>query len=265
MTVKTLFALLVLAAVPAAVLAQDSPVLWTDLAGTRPMADLQVQDPPARPRGGQERGGQVAEEWYGPRLKASVAIYGRISFPSSSDVTVDHLWYSDFFKEGYGVSGEFDLLSYLSPSWAVGGYLSVGWDSFNGQRLNFINGDFAEADHMDLTTVMVGAKVVQRFSPYFLWDGHMGIGMVHYGAVNWSGFDTSVPGPFTNEQLFSATNTMVGEFAGRIAFGVPSFEVDFGMGFRIMGGPNRGRDVNNNIDPDIFSTFMLELGLTVRF
>ena len=121
--------------------AQDGPRLWTDLAETRSL-DLSQQGPEGR-----GRGGQVVEEWYTPTLHASVAIYGRVSWPSNTNVTVDGLWWSDFFNPGWGVSVEGDL----------------------------------------------------------------------------------------------------------------------GFGFRIMAPPNRGRDVTTAIDPDVLTTFMIELGLTVRF
>jgi hypothetical protein len=239
--------------------AQDGPRLWTDLAETRSL-DLSQQGPEGR-----GRGGQVVEEWYTPTLHASVAIYGRVSWPSNTNVTVDGLWWSDFFNPGWGVSVEGDLLQWVTPAWGVGGYLSVGWDRFDGQRVNFINGDFAQPDHMDLTSVIIGGKIVDRFNPFFGWDGHIGIGVVHYSSVHWSGFDITIPGPFTHEELFAATTTIMGEFTGRFIFGSPHVEGDLGFGFRIMAPPNRGRDVTTAIDPDVLTTFMIELGLTVRF
>jgi hypothetical protein len=259
---KLMLVLLALGALPAAAFAQDGPRMWSDLAESRSF-DPQQGDP----RG---RGGQVVEEWYTPRLRASLAVYGRVSFPSNTNVTVDGLWYSDFFNPGWGASIEGDLLSYISPAWGVGGYLSGGWDRFDGQQINFANGDFVKADHMDLTTVIIGGKVVQRMSPFFGWDGHLGIGVVHYSAVHWSGFDSNplppkLPGPFSHEELFSPTTTVVGEIAGRLIFGSPRVEADLGFGVRIMGGARRGRDVTNAIDPDILTTFMIELGVTFRF
>ena len=257
---KTLWTFAALAALPAAAYSQDGPRMWADLAESRSLSFQEGQP-------GRGRGGQVVEEWYTPRLRGSLAIYGRVSFPSSTEVTTDGLWYSDFFDPGLGVSVEGDLLSYITPHWGVGGYLSVGWDRFDGQSVGFPNGDFLEPDHMDLTSVIVGGKVVQRVSPFFVWDGHMGIGMVHYSSTKWRGFDSlgTPPGPFSGEELFRATNTVVGELGGRVGFGGPHVEVDLGFGIRIMGGPKRGRDVTTFVDPDILTTFMIELGLTVRF
>lgn len=254
---KALWTFLALAASPALAAAQDAPSLWADLQETR-RSPAQME--PAGPRG---KGGQVVEEWYTPRVRGSLSFFGRVSFPDDTEVTTDGLWYSDFFDPGLGLSVEGDLLTYVTPHWGVGGYLSVGWDRFGGNRIGFISGDEVKPDDMDLTTVLLGGKVVQRFSPFGVWEGRMGLGLVHYSPVNWSGIDTGVP--FNDEQLFKAINRVAFEIGGRIGFGNPHIQGDFGFGLRIMGGAARGEDVTNFIDPDILITFMLELGITLRF
>jgi hypothetical protein len=254
---KTLIALLGLLASPALALAQERNSLLADVGETRPFPVLQDE------RGPRGRGGQVTEEWVLPRLRGSLSFYGRASFPGDTDVTIDHLTYSDFFDAGLGLSVEGDLLQYVSPHWGIGGYLSVGWDRFNGQTLDFISGDTATVGDMNLTTVIVGGKVVQRVSPFMTWEGRMGVGVVHYRSVQWSGIDTGVP--FTDEELFRSINRGVFEIGGRIGFGNSHIQGDFGFGLRYMGGAARGKDVTNAIDPDLLFTFMLELGLTIRF
>ena len=123
--------------------------------------------------------------------------------------------------------------------------------------------DFVDVGDMDLITAIAGVKFLQKVSPYVMWEGRLGAGIVHYNQVLWSGVDTGVP--FTDEQLFKPVNRGVFEFAGRICVGGRVIMGDFGFGLRYMGGAARGRDVSNFIDPDILITFMLELGLTVRF
>ena len=249
---KFLLPLLFIGGLSTAAAAQDDArTLWADLGATRPFATLQ------------EQGGQVTEEWYSPRLRASLSVFGRVSFPGDTDVTIDGLWYSDFFDVGWGVTVEGDLLSFVTPHWGVGGYLSVGWDTFSGNTLHFANGDSVNVDNMDLTTVIVGVKVVQRASPFVLWEGHMGVGVVHYDKVEWSGIDTGVP--FSNEELFRPITRGVFEIGARIGAGNRNVQADFGFGFRYMGGAARGKDVTNFVDPDLLFTFMLELGLTIRF
>ncbi|HVR87503.1 MAG TPA: hypothetical protein VMU54_24470 [Planctomycetota bacterium] len=255
MNLPLLPALLLVGSFASLAAAQESadPV-WTELGGTRAFPSVQ------------EQGGQVVEEWYSPTLRASLSVFGRVSFPSDTPVTSDGLWYSDFFSEGYGFSVEGDLLSFATPHWGAGGYLSIGWDRFKGQTLNFSNGDFVKPDDMDLTTVIVGGKIVQRVSPFVIWEGRMGLGLVHYSRVDWSGFDSNgiPPGPFSNEELFRPINRGVFEIGGRVGVGSRQVQADFGFGFRYMGGAARGKDVSNVVDPDVLYTFMLELGLTIR-
>jgi hypothetical protein len=248
MTINTLVLLLALT--------QDSTGLWTEPWSFA--SQIEPGGPPAR-----GKGGQVVEEWYSPRMRAALSFFGRVSFPDDTEVTVDGLWYSDFFDPGLGLSVEGDLLTFVTPHWGVGGYLSVGWDTFSGNRLHFSSGDEVQPDDMDLTTVILGAKVVQQISPYAYWEGRLGMGMVHYSAVEWSGVDTGVP--FSNEELFAAANKFVFEIGGRVGFGNPVIQGDFGFGIRIMDGAKRGEDVTTFVDPELLITWMLELGITMRF
>ena len=256
MNKKPLLALLFIGALSSAAAAQDSAeVLWADLAGTRALSSVQETSGQA--------GGQVSEEWYSPKLRGSLSVYARASFPSSTEVTVDGLWYSDFFEWGAGVSIEGDLLTFVTPHWGVGGYVSVNWDRFYGETLHFFNGDVLNVGDMDMETVIIGAKVLQRVSPFVYWEGRLGVGWVHYERTTWSGVDAGTP--FADEELFKSIDRFVFELGGRIAAGSRHVQVDFGFGMRWMGGAARGADVSSFIDPDVLITFMLELGLTVRF
>ncbi len=247
------------AAFPALAAAQDDR-LWTNLAETRSFQGA----PPQGDRRG--RGGQVVEEYYTPRVRGSLSFWGRVSFPSETDVTTDGFTYGDFFDPGLGLSVEGDLLTFVTPHFGIGGYLTVGWDRFNGQTVDLLGGFVAKPGDMDLTSVIVGGKVMQRLTPFMTWEGRMGLGVVHYASVKWSGFDpTSTPQNFSNEELFRVINRAVGEIGGRVGFGNPYIEADVGIGVRVMGGAARGKDAGVAIDPDILTTFTLELGLTLRF
>lgn len=255
---KAILALVAIASAPSFAFAQDARSLWTD------SAPAIFQDEPApRGRGGQGRGGQVTEEWYSPNTRGSLSFFGRVSFLSDTDVTIDGLWYTDFFDPGFGLSVEADLLTFIAPHWGVGPYVSYNWDRFDGNRISFAGGDFVEADQMTLNSVFVGGKVLQRLSPWVSWEGRMGLGLVTYSHVEWSGVDTGVP--FSNEELFQRITRGAFEIGGRIGVGSPHVQADFGFGVRIMGGASRGRNVTNAVDPDYLTTFMLELGLSLRF
>jgi hypothetical protein len=251
MKMKLALALLGLSAFPAIASAsvQEHLSLWEEPQEVRP--------------GRQEQGGEVAEFRVSPRSVISVGVYGRMSFPGDSQVTIDNLLYSDFFDIGYGVSAEIAFTSYVTPQWGVGGYLEIGWDQFNGQTLNFLNGDVLSVGNWDQTSVIVGGKFLQRLNPLVTWEGRLGIGWVHYDSVKWSGVDTGVP--FSNEELFRAINRAIVDLGFRVGIGGPHFEVDLGFGFRYMGAAARGKDVTSAIDPDLFYTFTMDLGLNLKF
>jgi hypothetical protein len=235
--------------------AQDARSLWSD------PPELFQNEP--GPRGGRGKGGQVVEEWYAPNVRGSISLFGRVSFLSNTDVTVDHLWYTDFFDPGFGFTVEADMLAFPAPHWGVGGYISYNWDRFDGNRIFFGNGDEVEADQMTLNSVFAGAKFLQRLSPFVSWEGRIGLGLVTYSHVEWSGIQGGVP--FPPEELFQRITRGAFEIGGRIGAGSPNVQAEFGFGVRIMGGASRGRDVTNAVDPDYLTTFMLELGLALRF
>jgi len=249
MKMKLALALCALAVFPAAASAQEHLSLWEDPQEVRP--------------GRQEQGGEVGEVWIAPRVRAAVSAYYRLSVPGDTQVTIDNLWYSDFFSVGNGASLEAEVMSYVMPQWGVGGYLSGGWDRFSGDTLRFSNGDFVNVGNMDVTTVIVGGKFQQRVSPIVTWEGRMGVGWAHYDSVKWSGMDSGTP--FANEELFRSINRAVFEMGFRAGIGGRRAEFDLGLGFRYMGAAARGKDVTSAIDPDLFYTFMIELGVSLKF
>jgi hypothetical protein len=246
---KLILASLALISASSIAAAQDARTLWSDAPA------LYQNEPPPR-NGGRGKGGQVVEEWYQPSLRGSISFFGRVSFLSDTEVTIDHLWYTDFFDTGYGFSVEADLLSFVAPFWGVGPYVSYNWDRFDGNRVSFSSGDEFEADEMTLSSVFLGAKVLQRISPWVTWEGRMGLGLVTYSKVEWSGIDAGTP--FSNEELFQRITRGAFEIGGRIGVGSPHVQADFGFGVRIMGGASRGKDVTDAIDPDILTTFTLD-------
>jgi hypothetical protein len=257
---RALLALLALSAAPAAALAQDANPFWADLAGTRSAPAFQVQDPPARGRA-RDREVRVEEEWSTPRTQLILSIQARVDFPGGGDVTVFGDRYSDIFDIGYGFNGELSLISWVHPFWGVGPYLSIGWDRFEGTSHYPLPADFFSFNTWDQETFIVGVKVVERVSPFFFWEGRMGAGVVHFGELTFTD-------ELTNEhnlQFFRPITRAVFDFGGRVAFGNPRITFDLGMDFRFMGPASRGRDVNENIDPEVFFVFALDLGLSLRF
>lgn len=252
---KNMIALLCLAVFPAAAAAaQEQPqTIWTDLAASRSSSLLQGQ------------GGQVAEEEFLiPNMRASLSVFGRVSFPGETLATNSGVSYWDILNPGLGFSVEGDILAELAPHWLMGGYVTVGWDWFKGQDdVDMGTGEFFTFDRMKMTTVIVGLKVVERVGPYIMWEGHMGGGYVRYGSLMYTDV-TAAPVP--GLQFFQPVTRGVFEIGGRVGFGDRRFTFDLGLGIRIMGAMSPGANANPIVvDPDFFYTYVFEAGLTLRF
>jgi hypothetical protein len=199
----------------------------------------------------------------GRHLMGSLGLYGRISFPDNGNVTQDGVTWSDLFDVGYGGSLEGDIQAVMGPGWAVGGYLSVGYDSFNGITNTDDLGDTVHPHAMKQLSILAGVKSTGWFDPIFFWEGRIGFGVVHYYPVL---ADFNIGGIQSNDQeFFRASDRFCFEIGGRVGVGSPSFAVSFGFGLRVMDSPSRGRDVTSFIDPDVLDTFILDLGLIARF
>jgi hypothetical protein len=210
-------------------------------------------------------GGDLLQEEIVPRLRLALSLYGRVDFPGDTDVSADGtVGYSDIFDIGYGVNAELSLMSELTPRFSMGGYLSVGWDRFQGaSNVDMGTGEFFTFHNQDVTTFILGGKVLERFGPAFFWEGRMGVGLVHYGSL---GF-TDVTGiPASGLQFFRPVTHGLFDLGGRVGFGTPHVTFDLGIDFRFMGSQAAGRDVNHDVvDPQFFFVFAIDLGVTFRF
>jgi len=260
------------AALPLAA-AQDNALAWKG-----PAADAdRLSDVPELPAtlDAELPGPSLSSRWLGvdllqeeiaPRLRLALSLYGRVDFPGGTDVSADgSVGHSDIFDIGYGLNVELSLMSQLSPHWAMVGYLSVGWDRFSGASdVDMGTGEFFSFDNQDITTFILGGKVLHRFGPAFFWEGRMGIGLVHYGSL---GF-TDVTGPIADSglQFFRPVTHGLFDLGGRVGFGSPHVTFDVGIDFRFMGSQAPGRDVNHDVvDPDFFFVFAIDLGVKFRF
>ena len=159
---------------------------------------------------------------------------------------------------------EADLLAEIWPHCAVGGYLSVGWDWFQGQsNVDMLSGQIASFNKMDMTTVIVGAKVLERVGPFITWEGRIGGGYVRYSQLTYT--DVSAPPPLPGLQYFRPISRGVFEIGGRVAFGDRHVCFDLGLGLRAMGAMSPGTDYSGFTPPEFFFTYMFEVGLTLRW
>ncbi|HLY75503.1 MAG TPA: hypothetical protein VKU80_15380, partial [Planctomycetota bacterium] len=156
-------------------------------AGTPLPRDLAepLPDPALSARGAEFN---LMQEEFAPNLRFGMTISARVDVPGDTSVdSIDNIAYSDIFDVGYGVAVEANLLSWLTPHWAVGGYVAVGWDRFTGaSNVDMGTGEFFSFNDQDVLTVIVGGKILQKIAPFWFWEGRMGIGLVHYGDLTFS-------------------------------------------------------------------------------
>jgi hypothetical protein len=250
---KNILAISTLALFPTLAAAQESVSLRADLPDSR--AFLM--------QGG--RGGQVVEEEVMPHVRGSISIYGRAVFAGYTMVALNGITYSDILNPGLGVSIEADLLTEIAPHWAVGGYLSVGRDWFQGRAgVDMLTGEVFSFDTMVQTSVIVGAKVLENVSPFITWEGRIGGGFVRSSQLTFTDL-TSGP-PNTGLEFFRPVSRGVFEIGARVCFGDRHAVFDVGFGMRVTGPMSPGADVfSPPVLPDFFFTWMLELGLTFRW
>ena len=278
------FPIAFLVVLPQAVVAQEATSMRAELAGETPFRDAgselassgtagtSVDVPwagapglPSASLGPRGLELELLQEEIAPRLRVGLALYARVNIPGDSAVTLDNVAYSDIFDIGYGLNAELNLLSEITPHFSVGGYLSIGWDRFNGaSNVDMNTGEFLSFDNQDLVTAIAGGKVLHRFGPSLYWEGRMGVGIVHYGSLGFT--DVTTPIPVSGLQFFRPVNHGVFDIGGRVGFGNPRFTFDLGLDFRFMGSEAPGRDVNHvEVSPDFFFVFAIDLGVSMRF
>lgn len=273
----------VLAAFPALLAAQDRMAFGGDPGGSRsiladgprPFWDRNREMPP---EGSGQReslsevpelssrgmGALLLQEEFFPRLQFSLGFYARLDVPGDTDVSNQGVLYSDIFDVGFGLNVEASAMQKISPHWSLGGYLSVGWDRFAGASdVDMGTGEFFSFNDQDVVTVIAGAKLLQKITPFLFWEGRMGLGLVHYSSLSFS--DVTLPVTVSGLQFFRPVSHGLFDIAGRIGFGDPRITFDVGLDFRFMGGEARGRDVTAEVDPSLFFVFAIDLGLTFRF
>lgn len=194
-----------------------------------------------------------------------ISLLGRASFFTlDTDFTKDHIeTYGDVFRTGLGVSAEFELISKIDRDWWWGGYLSVGEDTFGGGASSTDSlGVTVKPDDLTLLSILIGPKTGFSYKNVFA-EAHLGVGWAHYLADK-ATIDTGT-GPKNNQEFLRATDRLAAELGARFGWGTPSFFFDLGVGFRVVGGPERGKNADALVSPEAMVTLALEFGLTFRF
>lgn len=205
------------------------------------------------------------QEEIAPHLRFSLSLYARIDVPGGTSVdSFDNVTYADIFDIGIGLNVEASLMSWVTPHWGLGGYVSIGWDRFFGaSNVDMGSGEFFSFDDQDMVTIIVGGKVLQKIAPFWYWEGRMGVGLVHYGSLGFTDVTGHIADP--GLQFFKPVSHGLFDLGGRLGVGSSRATFDFGIDFRFMGGESPGRDVTSAIDPRLFFVFAIDAGVSLRF
>jgi hypothetical protein len=196
-------------------------------------------------------------------LRLSLALLARLSIPGNGTVSTAGIAYSDLFDVAAGAGLEGDLMMGMGGGLEIGGYLSGTYDSFGGTSASDDFGNVIDPDPLRVTTVMVGGKVIGHYGMGFFWEGFAGLGVVHYASTD--AVITDLGFAPVKDQLFRATTHGAFEIGGRMGWSGPHVGLEVGFAYRIMAGPQRGKNMSELIDTGLFDTVVLDIGLRIRF
>lgn len=192
-------------------------------------------------------------------MKAGFLIGGRVSGIAGEvdpRVPVD---YEDLFGTGVGVFLEGRLMWEIDMYTWLGGYVSAGWDEYEGKRDTDAYGDSLEPDGMEVVTVLAGLKWIFQFHPRLYVEGHAGIGVARYGDVNGTFVSGGVSEPV---KIFESSSAGVFDVGMRLGYTRKRFLAEIGFGLRFQGSPD---DADFDFDSSGPVCFALELAIGFQF
>lgn len=226
----------------------------------------------------QEREGQPTPE-ASAQSRFALGAHGRVSLPISSmerDINIltqnpnallgTHKW-GDFFPMGIGGALQAELV-WETPGpepgevqSAVGGYLAIGFDHYQGRKVDDPFGGFIDPDALDILTIQFGPKFVYGLGGGFFLDAHVGLGPVHYSKVD---ADMSSVGLQQIHGEFIADSWAFGtEIGGHVGLRAGSAAFVLGIDCRILTSPDGGDDVQ--LSANILIEFVVDFGVELRF
>jgi hypothetical protein len=252
--------------------------LWTDppaaIAAPEPEESRlpELQDEFQRGRGG----GAAKND-----LIVNVAIHGRFTVPFGSadrDVFVygggvflvdQHLSWADLFHPGWGFDIEFDIMfgdasgkgRMRQAGFDYGVFGAVLVDEFPGSSVTDDFGNFIHPQNLNMTTILVGGKVIQSFDQGFFADGRFGLGAVHYSSVSATFGGPGIPD--FHDELLRDTWTFAMDLRGHGGVRLGPLGLTIGLGFRFMVPPAEGGRVS--LDSGPLWVFDIDIGAELGF
>jgi hypothetical protein len=214
-------------------------------------------------------------------LTVNVAVHGRFVLPFGSadrDVFVygggvflvdQHLSWADLFHPGWGFDVELDILPgdasgkgrARQPGFDYGGFAAVLIDECPGSSVSDGAGNFIHPQNLNMTTILVGGKVIQSFDQGFFADGRFGIGAVHYNTVEATFGGPGIPD--FHDELLRDTWTFAMDLRGHGGIRLGPVGLTIGLGFRFMVPPNEGARVS--LDSGPLWIFDIDIGAEIGF
>ena len=162
---------------------------------------------------------------------SSVAVVARVSDllgEVDSDLDLD---YGDLWGTGLGMSIESDALWTLRGGpWRMGGYVSAGFDVFQGDEARGEFGDTLKAENLTTSHLLLGFKVAPAPERGFFFDGRAGVGPVLW--LETEG-ELRAGGPPSDVEFFDNSLAFGAEVASHAGFA--SRGVIFSLGFALRG------------------------------
>jgi hypothetical protein len=184
------------------------------------------------------------------------------------DFESDDVKWDDIFKDGLGFGLDVAWLMPISPRIQLGPYFSATVDSFQGQRIRDedpAGPEILSFDHLMTARFLVGAASRQTFGRLF-FEERAGVGGGYYFDTEFKFRDpfSSMTGDLIDASL---EYTMELRFRAGIEVG-GGIEFALGVGFEIMGAPDRAQDAKDFIFEDSFKRKecrVITAGLSARF
>jgi hypothetical protein len=214
-------------------------------------------------------------------LVVNAAVHGRYGIPFGSadrDVFVygggvflidQHLSWSDLFHSGWGYDLEFDIMfgdasgrgRMRTPGFDYGAFVAVLVDQYGGGSVSDNGGNFMRTDNLNMTTLLVGGKVIQSLDQGFFADGRFGVGAVHYSTVEATFGGPAIPD--FRDELLKDTWTFALDLRGHGGIRLGPVGLTLGLGFRFLVPPSEGARVS--LDSGPLWIFDIDLGAEIGF
>jgi hypothetical protein len=177
-----------------------------------------------------------------------------ISGEVDSEIDFD---YGDLWGTGFGLAIETNYMFPMKKNWAIGPYISGGFDLFQGgDEVTDDVGDTLEADNLFTSSILFGVKAMLAPPRGFFFDGRFGVGPVFWSATEG---EVTLSGTTFNLTIFDSSVTFAVEFGAHVGFSVPHAAFGLGFSVRSQGKPEEADLDFEGTESAVVASFELEV------